>query len=212
MAPSLFTAHPLFLALLPTLPADLWDVWPPPRVQFLSFSCSFREKFGQIIGWHLHLGVGIPSIWEILDLPLLSVMLSNNAQCKKLVLCACALFTTYMMFRLEKNRQRLKKVWNETEELFSWILDWTTIKQSTYIWERKKMEQQSLNCLALDSVFHGANFPISVITREVQNISMISHFLNESLSVVREENMEAELTLALLTLLLTQTVRKIHPL
>ena len=27
----------------------------PPRVQILSFSCSFREKFGQIIGWRPHL-------------------------------------------------------------------------------------------------------------------------------------------------------------
>ena len=71
-----------------------------------------------------------------------------------------------------------------------------------------------LNCLAFDSVFHGANFLISVIAREVQNISMISHFLNESLLVLgspREVNIGAELTLALLTVLLTQTVRKIHP-
>ena len=28
---------------------------PPPRVRFLSFSCNFREKFGQIIGFCPHL-------------------------------------------------------------------------------------------------------------------------------------------------------------
>ena len=31
-----------------------------PPVQILSFSCSFRENFGQIIGWHPHLEVGAP--------------------------------------------------------------------------------------------------------------------------------------------------------
>ena len=32
------------------------EVYVPllPSVQFLSFSCSFQEKFGQLIGWHLH--------------------------------------------------------------------------------------------------------------------------------------------------------------
>ena len=34
------------------------DMWPasPLLVQILSFSCSFREKFGQIIDWCHHLG------------------------------------------------------------------------------------------------------------------------------------------------------------
>ena len=44
----------------------------PPSVQFLSFSCSFRQNFCQIIGicprrrgWRL-------PIWEILDSPLIT--------------------------------------------------------------------------------------------------------------------------------------------
>ena len=31
-----------------------------PRVRFLSFLCSFQEKFGQIIGWRPTLGIGAP--------------------------------------------------------------------------------------------------------------------------------------------------------
>ena len=42
---------------------------PPHWVQFLSFSCSFRGTFGQIIGWHPYLR-GWHPIWEILDAPL----------------------------------------------------------------------------------------------------------------------------------------------
>ena len=39
-------------------------------VQFLSFYCSFLEHFGQIIGWHSHLGDWYPPVWDILNLPL----------------------------------------------------------------------------------------------------------------------------------------------
>ena len=50
-------------------------VAPPFWVQFLSFSCSFREKFGQIIGFHFHFwGWHPPPVWEILDPPLGSHM------------------------------------------------------------------------------------------------------------------------------------------
>ena len=41
----------------------------PLWVQFLSFSCSFRETFGQMIGWRSHLRVGAPA-GKILDPPL----------------------------------------------------------------------------------------------------------------------------------------------
>ena len=33
----------------------------PTWIQFLSFSCSFRENFGKIIGWRPYLRVGAPS-------------------------------------------------------------------------------------------------------------------------------------------------------
>ena len=40
-----------------------------PLVQFLSFACSSRDNFDQIIGLHPHLGVSAP-VWESLDPPL----------------------------------------------------------------------------------------------------------------------------------------------
>ena len=46
----------------------------PLWVQILSFSCSFREEIGQIIGLRPHLGSCLspppPRVWEILDPPL----------------------------------------------------------------------------------------------------------------------------------------------
>ena len=51
--------------------ADLRGRQGRPRVQFLSFLFSFRENFGQIIGWRPHFG-GWRPIWEILDPPLRS--------------------------------------------------------------------------------------------------------------------------------------------
>ena len=44
-----------------------------PRVQFLSFLCSFQKNFGQIMGWCPYLGG-----WEILDRPLLHQGESNQ--------------------------------------------------------------------------------------------------------------------------------------
>ena len=44
----------------------------PLWIQFLSFACSFREKVGQIIGWHTHPGGWRPPVREILDPPLLT--------------------------------------------------------------------------------------------------------------------------------------------
>ena len=114
-----------------------------------------------------------------------------------------------------KRNRRIVEI--SSREVLKFVLDSDyKIKQSrSYLHLRTKEDgNSSLKLLALDPVFHGTNFPISVIARKVQNISMISHFLNESLSVVRsprEVNMGAELTLALLTVLLTQTVRKNHP-
>ena len=41
-------------------------------VQFLWFSCSCQEKFGQIIGLRPYLGGWRPPVWKILDAPLLA--------------------------------------------------------------------------------------------------------------------------------------------
>ena len=38
----------------------------PLWAQFLSFLCSFGQKFSQVIGWCTHSGVGSP-VLEILD-------------------------------------------------------------------------------------------------------------------------------------------------
>ena len=46
------------------------DARPPLWVQILSFSCSFWEILGKIIGWRPHLGGWRPPVWEILDPPL----------------------------------------------------------------------------------------------------------------------------------------------
>ena len=100
--------HPPFLSRTPfsSTTTDFYqqihETCAPLWVQFLSFSCSFQEKFDQIIGWHPHLGVGIPSVWEILGPRLVLMTFSNTAQCKKLVLCACAVFTTYTVCALKR--------------------------------------------------------------------------------------------------------------
>ena len=43
---------------------------PAPGPNSLSSSCSFREKFGKILGWRPYLGGWHPPVWEILDPPL----------------------------------------------------------------------------------------------------------------------------------------------
>ena len=84
---------------------------------------------------------------------------------------------------MKRNRRTVEIV---SHEVLKVALDSTKLNKAdpTLHLRTKEDETAIVNCLALDSVFHGTNFPISVITREVQNISMISHFHNESLSVV----------------------------
>ena len=43
---------------------------PSLGVPILSFSCSFQEKIGKIIGWHSKVVGAPPPVWEILDPPL----------------------------------------------------------------------------------------------------------------------------------------------
>ena len=50
---------------------------PPLWVQILSFSCSFWENLGKIIGWRPYLGGWRPPVWEILDPPLFTALISG---------------------------------------------------------------------------------------------------------------------------------------
>ena len=53
----------------------------PPRPIFFIFK-QFSGKFGRMIGWHPHFGVGIP-VWEALDPPLLEDKKQKYNMCKQ---------------------------------------------------------------------------------------------------------------------------------
>ena len=98
--PTLFTAHPLFPSTTVDFYQQIYETHAPSGSNFFHFHAVFGKKLFQIIGWHLHLGVDTPSVWEVQDLPLVFVMFSNKSQYKKLVSCVCTLFTTFTILQM----------------------------------------------------------------------------------------------------------------